>query len=61
MNIRNKSMISKVFQLDEQSVFRYDQIRTFDSIRLQEKISTLLSQDFKQIQEGITQYMFSST
>lgn len=58
-NIRNKNMISKVFETEKEvfSVFRFDQVRMFDSIRLQEKLRDISDTELSEVQEKFYTYL----
>lgn len=59
-NIRNKNMISRVFHFEYDSVFRYDQIKNFDTVRLWQRITTLMQSDFQDIQSGCMEYLLAT-
>ena len=58
-NIRNKTMITSPIELEEWilSAFRYDQIRTFDTVRLQEKICDISDLRLREIQAAFYAYL----
>ncbi len=58
-NIRNKTMITTAMEIEPWilSAFRYDQIRTFDTVRLQEKICDISDYRLREIQDAFYAYL----
>lgn len=53
-------MISQVFSVEQDSVFRFDQIKNFDTIRLWQRITTLMESDFQDIQAQCMKYLITT-